>query len=158
VAWFTLLMVLVQFALVIMRYVYSAGSFMGLPALWWQEAIVYMHGTIITAGAGYTLLHDGHVRVDIFYRDASPRTQDWIDLIGALLVLLPVCALILWSAWPTVSLSWRTLEGSGETSGIPYRYLLRSTIILMAALLALQGVSIALKAGLRLSGAGGPAR
>lgn len=150
VAWFTLVMVLVQFALVIMRYVYSAGDFLGLPALWWQEAIVYMHGTLIMAAAGYTLLHGGHVRVDIFYREASRRTQDWIDLVGSLVVLLPVCGLILWSAWPGVALSWRTLEGSGETSGIPYRYLLKSTVILLAVVLALQAVSVALKAVLRL--------
>ncbi|MGF1658823.1 MAG: TRAP transporter small permease subunit [Rubrimonas sp.] len=152
VAWFTLAMALIQFATVLMRYVFSANAFLGLSSLWWQEAIVYLHGALIMGAAGYTFLHDGHVRVDIFYRDASQRAKDWTDLIGSLVFLLPVCYLIYWSAWPNVALSWRNLEGSAETSGIPLKYLLKSTVLLMAALLALQAVSTALKAALRLMG------
>jgi TRAP-type mannitol/chloroaromatic compound transport system permease small subunit len=152
VAWATLLMVVIQFMLVMMRYVFSAQDFLFLSTLWWQEAIVYLHGTLICAAAGYTFLHNGHVRVDIFYRDASENLKDWTDLIGSVLFLLPVCYLIAWSAWPNVALSWRNLEGSTETSGIPYKYLLKSTVLLMAVLLALQGVSTAIKASLRLLG------
>jgi TRAP-type mannitol/chloroaromatic compound transport system permease small subunit len=150
VAWFTLAMVLIQFVLVVMRYVYSASDFLFLSALWWQEAVVYLHGALIMGAAGYTFLHNGHVRVDIFYRTASPRSQDWTDLIGSIVFLLPVCYLIWWSAWPNVALSWRNLEGSTETSGIPLKYLLKSTVLLLAALLALQAVSTAIKAALRL--------
>jgi TRAP-type mannitol/chloroaromatic compound transport system permease small subunit len=150
VAWFTLAMVLIQFVLVVMRYVFSAGDFLFLSTLWWQEAVVYLHGSLIMGAAGYTLLHNGHVRVDIFYRTAGPRSQDWTDLIGSLILLLPVCYLIWWSAWPNVALSWRNLEGSTETSGIPYKYLLKSTVLVMAVLLALQAVSTAVKAALRL--------
>jgi TRAP-type mannitol/chloroaromatic compound transport system permease small subunit len=152
VAWFTLAMVLVQFVVVLMRYIYSAPGFLGVPSLWWQEAIVYLHGTLIMLAAGYTLLHDGHVRLDIFYAGASRRVQDWTDLLGSLLFLLPVCALLWWSAWPSVVQSWRVLEGSPEASGIPYRYVLKSTVLAAAALLTLQGLSTALKAGLRLAG------
>jgi TRAP-type mannitol/chloroaromatic compound transport system permease small subunit len=150
VAWFTLAMVLIQFILVVMRYVFSAGDFLFLSTLWWQEAVVYLHGSLIMGAAGYTLLHNGHVRVDIFYRSAGPRSQDWTDLIGSLILLLPVCYLIWWSAWPNVALSWRNLEGSTETSGIPYKYLLKSSVLVMAVLLALQAVSTAVKAALRL--------
>lgn len=150
VAWFTLAMVLIQFILVVMRYVFSAGDFLFLSTLWWQEAVVYLHGSLIMGAAGYTLLHNGHVRVDIFYRSAGARSQDWTDLIGSLILLLPVCYLIWWSAWPNVALSWRNLEGSTETSGIPYKYLLKSTVLVMAVLLALQAVSTAVKAALRL--------
>ena len=152
VAWFALAMVLIQFTLVMMRYVFAAGSFAGLSTLWWQESIVYMHGSLIMLAAAYTFLHDGHVRVDIFYRVASRRTQDWTDLLGATLFLLPVCYLIWWSSLPGVALSWRSLEGSAETSGIPVRYLLRSTVLVFAVLVALQAVSTALKAGMRLAG------
>ncbi len=152
VAWFTLAMALIQFTTVVMRYVFSANTFLGLSSLWWQEAIVYLHGALIMGAAGYTFLHDGHVRVDIFYREAGQRARDWTDLLGSLVFVLPVCALIAWSAWPNVALSWRNLEGSSETSGIPLRYLLKSTVPAMAALLALQAVSTALKAALRLSG------
>ncbi|TVQ53407.1 MAG: TRAP transporter small permease subunit [Rhodobacteraceae bacterium] len=152
VCWFALAMVLIQFTLVIMRYVYSASNFMSLSTLWWQESIVYLHGSLIMFGVAYTYLHNGHVRVDIFYRDASPRRQDWTDLIGCLLFLLPVCYLIWWSALPSVMNSWRILERSQETSGIPYRYLLRTTVLVMSVLLALQALSTALKATLRLLG------
>ena len=152
VAWATLLMVVIQFILVMMRYVFSAQDFLFLSTLWWQEAIVYLHGTLICAAAGYTFLHNGHVRVDIFYRDASEAAKDWTDLLGSLIFLLPVCYLIYWSAWPNVALSWRNLEGSTETSGIPYKYLLKSTVLLLAGLLALQAISTAIKAALRLLG------
>lgn len=152
VAWFTLAMVLVQFILVIMRYVFSAPDFLFISTIWWQELIVYMHGTLIMLGAGYTLLHNGHVRVDIFYREAGPRRQDWTDLIGSLIFLIPMCGIIWWSAMPNVANSWRMLEGSTETSGIPYKYLLKSTVMVCAVLLALQALSTALKAALRLAG------
>ncbi|MFN3615945.1 MAG: TRAP transporter small permease subunit, partial [Rubrimonas sp.] len=125
-------------------------QFLTLSTLWWQESIVYMHGTLIMAAAGYTFLHNGHVRVDVFYRDAGPRAQDWTDLIGCAVFLLPVCYLIWWSAWPNVTLSWRNLEGSTETSGIPYKYVLKSTVLVLAVLLGLQAISTMIKAALRL--------
>jgi TRAP-type mannitol/chloroaromatic compound transport system permease small subunit len=151
-AWFTLAMVVIQFSLVLMRYVYSASDFLFLSSLWWQESVVYLHGSLIMFAAGYTFLHNGHVRVDIFYREASPRLKDWTDLIGCAVFLLPVCYVVWWSAWPNVTLSWRNLEGSTETSGIPYKYLLKSTVLVFAVLLALQAVSTMLKAALRLAG------
>ncbi len=146
VAWLTLGMVLVQFALVLSRYLFSISS------LYWQEAIVYMHGFVIMLAAGYTLLHNGHVRVDIFYREASETTKDWTDLIGSFLFLIPVCYVIAWSAWPNVALSWAQFEGSTEASGIPYKYVLKSTVLAFALLLALQALSTMLKAALRLAG------
>lgn len=152
VAWFTLAMVLIQFIVVLMRYVYSASDFLFLSSLWWQESIVYLHGSLIMFAAGYTFLHDGHVRVDIVYAKASERARDWTDLIGCVVFLLPVCYLIAWSAWPNVVLSWRNLEGSTESSGIPFKYLLKSTVLVMAVLLGLQALSVAVKAALRLAG------
>ncbi|HUF57849.1 MAG TPA: TRAP transporter small permease subunit [Thermohalobaculum sp.] len=151
-AWFTLAMVLVQFVVVLMRYVFSAPDFLWISTIWWQELIVYMHGTLIMLGIGYTLLHNGHVRVDIFYREAPPIVKDWTDFLGSLLFLLPMCWIMWWSAWPNVANSWRMLEGSTETSGIPYKYLLKSTVVVGAALLALQALSTALKAFLRIAG------
>lgn len=106
VAWFTLAMVVIQFITVLMRYVFSAPGFLGVSSLWWQEGIVYLHGALIMLAAGYTLLHDGHVRLDIFYADASERVKDWTDLLGSLLFLLPVCYLLWWSAAPNVAQSW----------------------------------------------------
>lgn len=146
IAWLTLGMVLVQFALVLSRYLFSISS------LWWQEAVVYMHGSVIMLAAGYTLLHNGHVRVDIFYREASETVKDWTDLIGSFLFLIPVCYVIAWSAWPNVYLAWAQLEGSTEASGIPYKYVLKTTVLCFAVLVGLQALSTMIKAAMRLAG------
>ncbi len=95
--------------------------------------------------AGYTLLGDGHVRVDIFYREASARYKATVDLLGTLLFLWPVCALIAFTSWPYVSISWKVLEGSRETSGIPGVFLLKTAILIFAFIVALQGLSTFLR-------------
>jgi TRAP-type mannitol/chloroaromatic compound transport system permease small subunit len=126
VAWLALLMVIVQFAVVILRYVFGIGS------IFLQESIIYLHAVVFMVGAGYTLLHSGHVRVDIFYREASPRQKAVVDLLGVVVFLVPVCSLIWWASWPYVASSWRVFEGSRETSGIQAVFLLK-TVILGAA-------------------------
>lgn len=146
VAWLALFMVLVQFIVVVMRYVYGVGS------IAMQEAIVYMHGILFLVGSGYTLLHGGHVRVDIFYREASPRSKAWVDLCGALFLLMPVCLAIFWVSFPYVTESINHLEGSKETSGIQAVYMLKTTILIFCVLMIAQGVSMALHSVLVLSG------
>lgn len=147
VAWLALLMVLVQFVVVVMRYVFGIGSVM------MQESIVYMHATLFLVVAAYTLRHDGHVRCDIFYADAPPRRRALIDLFGVFFFLLPVCVLIGWVAWPYVVSAWAVREGSQEGSlGIPGVYLLKSTILVFAALVALQGLALAARSVLYLLG------
>jgi TRAP-type mannitol/chloroaromatic compound transport system permease small subunit len=147
VAWLALILVLVEFTVVLMRYVFGVGS------VKMQESIVYMHAIIFMVAAGYTLLHDGHVRCDVFYAAAPPRRRAIIDLIGVALFLLPTCALIAWAAWPYVAQAWAAREGSPEGSlGIPGVYLLKSIILVFAALVALQGVALAIHSALRLTG------
>ena len=146
VSWLALLIVLVQFVIVVGRYVFGIGS------IWVQELIVYMFGFLFMLAAAYTLRHDGHVRVDIFYREARPSTKALINLVGSLVFLIPVCALIFWVAWPYVVQSWSIWEGSQESSGIPARYLQKSAILAFAVLMALQGLSVALHSILALKG------
>lgn len=146
-AWLTLGMVLVEFALVMMRYVFGLGSTIV------QESVVYMHSTVFLAAAGYTLVHDGHVRCDIFYSAASARRKAIVDLVGSFLFLLPTCALIGWIAWPYVRAAWQVLEGSPEgTLGIPAVFLLKTLILVFAGLLALQGLAVAARSVLFLKG------
>jgi TRAP-type mannitol/chloroaromatic compound transport system permease small subunit len=146
-AWLTLGMVLLQFVVVVMRYVFGIGSVIA------QEAIVYMHSTVFLAAAAYTLLHNGHVRCDIFYSDASPNTRALVDLIGVFLFLLPMCVMIFWVSWPYVANAWAVLEGSPEGRlGIPGVFLLKTLILVFAVLMALQAMSMAVHAGLRLAG------
>lgn len=146
VAWLALAMVLVQFALVLMRYVFGLGS------VFVQESMIYMHGILFMMAAGYTLLCDGHVRVDVFYREATPRTKAWINLLGVLLLLFPMCAYLAFVGWPYVAAAWAIREGSRETSGIPAIYLLKTVILIFIALLAAQGLSLALKSLFVLAG------
>lgn len=147
-SWLTLAMVLVTFAVVLMRYVFGLGSTL------WQESIVYMHATVFMACAGFALVYNGHVRCDIFYGAASPRTKALIDIIGTFVFLIPMCILIGWVAWPYVSASWAVLEGSPEgRMGIPAVFLLKTLILVFAALLALQAISLVLQSALLLAGA-----
>lgn len=139
VCWLVLAMVLLQFAIVVMRYVFGAGS------LAMHELVVYLHGVLFMMAAAYTLGEDKHVRVDIFYRDASPRAKALVNLLGVLLFLAPVCILILYLAYPYVERSWSVLEGSRETSGLPGVFLFKTVILVFAGMLLLQGVSLALR-------------
>lgn len=139
------LLVLTQFVVVVLRYVFSLNFIM------MQEGVVYLHATLFMMGAAYTLLHEGHVRVDIFYRTASVQRKALVDCVGAFVFLLPVCGLILWSSTPYVLRSWSIFEGSPETSGIQAIFLLKSLIVVFAVLMALQGLSMGLRAALTLS-------
>lgn len=152
VSWLALIMVLVQMIVVVMRYVF------GVSWLALQESIVYMHAAVFLAAAGYTLLHDGHVRVDIFYRPASARRQAFVDLGGAIFFLLPMSVSIFVISLPYVIKSWRVLETSQEGSGIPAVFLLKSIIIVYTVLVALQGIALALRSILTIAGIAPPPR
>jgi len=151
VAWLTLGMVLVTFSVVILRYLFQSGSI----AL--QESVTYLHAGVFMLGAAYTLKHDGHVRVDIVYQKCTPRTRAWIDLLGTLLLLFPVCLFILLSCLEYVTASWSIQEGSREAGGLDGVFLLKTAIPVMAVLLLLQGCSIVLHKLLLLTGHALPA-
>lgn len=140
VAWLTLAMALVQFVVVILRYVFAIGF---IPM---QELIWYLHGIVFMAGAGFTLMHDGHVRVDVFYREAMPRKKALVDLCGGAVFLLPLCILTLYLSWGYVLNSWVIKEGSTEASGLPFIYLLKTMIWVFAVLLGLQAIALMARA------------
>ncbi len=144
VAWLTLAMVLVTFFVVFMRYVFDSGSIAV------QESVSFMHALVFLVGAAYTLKHNEHVRVDIFYQKLSATGQAWIDLLGSLLILMPVLVFIIWSSWGYVGDSWRIYESSGETGGLPGIFLLKTFILVMAGFLVLQGLAEIIKAFLVL--------
>jgi TRAP-type mannitol/chloroaromatic compound transport system permease small subunit len=129
-----------------MRYVFGSGS------VWVQETITYVYATSFMATAGYALLRDGQVRVDIFYREASKRAKAVVDIVGTLIFLWPVTGLLLWVAYPYVARSFAILEGSRETAGLPFVYLLKAEILLFSGLLALQGLSLLIRSGFVLVG------
>jgi TRAP-type mannitol/chloroaromatic compound transport system permease small subunit len=138
-AWLALVVVLLQFALVVARYAFGVGS------IWLTESVIYAHAALILLAAAWTLRAGGHVRVDVFYAHAAPRSKAKVDLLGALLLLLPFALVILWLSWPYAARSLAIFERSQETSGLPLVFLLKTLIPLFAALLALQGIAQAIR-------------
>ena len=102
---------------------------------------MYMHAVVFMLGIPYALKHDSHVRVDVFAERLGKRGRAWVDVLGHLLFLVPVCVTILVFSLPYVASSWRVLEGSSEVGGIPGVFLLKTLIPLSAALLLLQGLA-----------------
>ena len=133
VSWLTLLMVLNIFIVVVLRYFFDTGW------IAMQESAIYLHATNFMLGSAFTLAQDGHVRVDIFYQKFSPRGRAWVDLLGTLFLLLPVCAFIFWASLDYVASAWHIREASPEAGGLPWLYVLKSLLLLMPVLLLIQG-------------------
>lgn len=141
-------MVVVTCVVVVLRYVFDLGF------IWLQESVTWMHAVIFMLGAAYALSRDEHVRVDVFYREFDDRRRAIVDILGVLLFLLPLCIYIGWSAWDFVAASWNIREASRESGGLPYPMvpLLKSVLVLMPAMLALQGVALLLRSVAALRG------
>ena len=134
VQWLCVAMVGLTAVVVLLRYGFDIGS----VAV--QELVTYFHAALFMLGASYTLREDGHVRVDVLYRRWSPRRQSIVNAGGIVFLLLPTSLFILWSSLPYVSQSWRITEESSEAGGLPFVYILKTLIPLMALLLTLQGL------------------
>ena len=139
VSWLSLGMVRVVFSDVVTRYVFRTTS----GAM--QELEWYLFGTLYLLAAGYTLLHDEHVRVDIMYSKLSPRRRAVVDFVLFCVFFFPSCLLVIYTAWPFVRNSWSVWEGSPDPGGLPLRWLLKSMIIVGFVLLLLQGISQTIK-------------
>jgi TRAP-type mannitol/chloroaromatic compound transport system permease small subunit len=135
VSWFTLLMVLITFLVVVLRY----GFNMGWIAM--QESVMYLHAMVFLLGSAHTLKANEHVRVDIFYRKMSVARKALVDSVGSVLLLLPVSLFILFVSWDYVSESWGQLESSPEAGGLPLVFLLKTLILLFSLIMTLQGIS-----------------
>lgn len=144
-SWLVLAVVVLQFALVVARYIFGLGS------IWLTEAIIYGHATLFLLASAWTLRAGGHVRVDIFYADATPRTRAMVDLAGALLLLLPFALVLLWLALPYAARSWAIFERSQESSGLPLVFALKTLIPVFAILMGLQGIAQAIRAAQALA-------
>ncbi|MEZ5826690.1 MAG: TRAP transporter small permease subunit [Geminicoccaceae bacterium] len=146
VRWLALAMVLLQFTIVLLRYVF------GFSSIALNESVLYLHATLFTLGAGYTLLVDGHVRVDIFQARAGRRGKAMIDLFGHLFMLLPSMAALFWFSMPSVVNSWSILEGAISVGGIPAVFLLKSLSPAFCVLLILQSLACFLRQLVNFSG------
>lgn len=147
VSWLTVLVVLNVFLVVVLRYLFGIGQ------VWMQELYVWIHAAVFMLAAGYTLLHDAHVRIDVVYREASERYKAAVNLTGALVLGLPFVWVVFDRALPLVIRSWQSGERSSEAGGLPALYLLKSCLIGFAVLLGLQLLALVLRSLLTLLGA-----
>jgi TRAP-type mannitol/chloroaromatic compound transport system permease small subunit len=141
-----LFIVAVEFAVVVMRYLFGVG------AIAVQESILYAQAALFLLAAAWTLQIGGHVRVDIFYARAKPGTRALIDFFGAVVFLLPFAVVLMFVSIPYVARSWVIFERSREASGLPFVYLLKTLIPVFAVLIGLQGVAQAIRGALTLFG------
>jgi TRAP-type mannitol/chloroaromatic compound transport system permease small subunit len=142
--WCSLFIVVAEFATVVMRYVFGVGS-IGV-----QESVLYAQAAMFLLAAAWVLQIGGHVRADIFYAPAQPRTRALVDLGGALIFLIPFAVVLALLSVPYAARSWEILEHSRETSGLPFVYLFKTLIPLFAVLIGMQGVAQAIRAALVL--------
>lgn len=140
VAWLTLLMVIVTFVIVVLRYVLDAGF------IWLQESLIWMHGVVFMLGAAYTLQQEQHVRVDIFYRDMNVRKRAWVDTFGVIFFIFPLCLLFFVESWDYARAAWAVKEISRDAGGLsfPAIPLLKTVLLVMPTAVALQGLSLLL--------------
>ena len=138
ISWLTVAMVVLSVVVVILRYGFDIGW------IWMQESVAYMYAWIFMFGAGYTLKHEGHVRVDIFYRQFSVTQQAWVNLLGTLFLLFPMFIFIAWISFDYVIASWRITESSREAGGLAFVYLLKTSLLIMPVLIVLQGAALIL--------------
>lgn len=136
-AWLVLALVLLICYDVTMRYLFQQGSVALQELEWHLFALIFLLGT------AYTYKHDAHVRVDLIYnsRFVTDVQRAWINILGIILFLLPFCALILVTSEPFVENAFNYMEGSPDPGGLPYRFILKGSLLVAFALLVLQGIA-----------------
>lgn len=145
-SWLSLAVVLVCFAVVVQRYFFHTTQ------LWMQDLYVWLSGAMFTGVAGFALLRDDHVRVDIFYRPWPVRRKAIADLIGVVLFLIPYVVVVGLYGFPFVARSWRLYEGSANVGGMPGLFVLKTFILAFCLLVGLQGLAWACRSILVLAG------
>ena len=139
ISWLTLFMVITVVLVLILR------NWFDLSAIALQESVTYMHATVFMLGAAFALKHNDHVRVDVFYQHFSVKKKAWVNILGFLCLLLPVCVFIFIYCKDYVLFSWALNEGSNQPGGIPLMYGLKSLLLAMPIALILQGLADSLK-------------
>lgn len=145
-SWLALACVLVCFTVVVQRYFFHTS------VLWMQDLYVWLSGAMFTGVAGFALLRQDHVRVDIFYRPASTRRKAISDLVGVVLFLIPFMTIVWVYAFPAVRRSWGFYEASSNIGGMPGLFVLKTFILVFATLVALQGLAMGARSVLVLAG------
>jgi TRAP-type mannitol/chloroaromatic compound transport system permease small subunit len=138
VLWLVLAMALLSSANAVSRYLFNRSSNAWLELQW------YMFAAVFLLCAGYTLLHNEHIRIDVVSSRLSVRTRIWIDILGTLFFLLPMAAFIMWLSWPIFMNAWMSDEMSSNAGGL-IRWPARLMVPAGFFLLTLQGISELIK-------------
>jgi TRAP-type mannitol/chloroaromatic compound transport system permease small subunit len=146
VAWFVLLMALNVGSVFFLRHIFS------IEFPWLRDSYTWMHGVIFMAGAGYTLLNNGYLRIDLIYRSRNARFRALADLLGTFLFLVPFCAIFAWISWPYVESAWIDLDGVGDIGVLAGAVVLKSAVLLFCLLVGMQGIALAGRSILTLNG------
>lgn len=133
--WIWVVLVLLIVINVMLRYL------IGTSMIWMEELQWHLYAVGFMIGLAYALKLDGHVRVDVLADRFSHRTRAWIELLGLALLVLPLCGIMLTYAWPFVMRSWQLNEVSAAPGGLPFRWIIKSVILLAFGLLALAALS-----------------
>ncbi len=145
-SYFSLAIVLVCFAVVVLRYVFRIGS------VQLQDLYVWLNGMMFMGIAGYALLKDAHVRVDVLYRGMGTRAKALVDMFGVTVFLAPfMCVLAFWT-FPYIRRSWGLHEASANVNGLPGLFVLKSFILVFVVVVGLQGIAMFLRGILVLNG------
>jgi len=139
VSWISLILILLICVDVIMRY------FLNISKIWMVEMEWHLFSVLFLFGASYTLLHDKHVRVDLFYENYSAERKRMVNALGILILVIPWCLIILTTSWDYTINSFSFREDSPQPGGLPARYIVKSAIFLGYFLLLLQAVSILIR-------------
>ncbi|WP_044240723.1 TRAP transporter small permease subunit [Flexithrix dorotheae] len=136
IAWLSSILVIVICLDVAIKNIFSISSVAFFELQWHLFALIFL------LGAAYTLKHDKHVRVDVFYQKLSPKGQAWVNIIGSIIFLIPFCIIIIKSSLPYVATSYKLAEGSNDAGGLPARYIIKSSIFIGFFFLLIQGISL----------------
>lgn len=142
----TLALLLLQLAVVVAAFAF------GLSWTWLSELVIFAFATMFMLGAAVALRDDAHVRVDILRPRFGENGRNWIELVGLYLFLFPICIRLLSMNEQGLARSWRLFEGSQESDGLPIFFLFKTLLPIFAILMLAQGLSLAIKAALRLGG------
>ena len=138
-SWLTSILVLIIGYDVAMRYLANQTSIAIFELEW------HLYSMIFLLGAAYTLKHDKHVRVDVFYSQFSEKGKAWVNLLGTLCWLLPFALVVVWVSWKYTLNSFAVSESSPDPGGLPARYFIKACISLGFTLLVLQAIALLLR-------------
>lgn len=150
--WIWVLLIVLIVTNVTLRYMIGT-NYIAMEELQWH---LFAIGWMI--GLAYAVKLDGHVRVDVLAERLRPRTRAWIELIGILIFVLPLCYIMLTNGWPFVQRAWTINEISAAPGGLTNRWAIKAVILLAFALLGLAALSRLLRVSAFLFGFPAPRR